>query len=105
MLKLKTGAHGKTIQKVSNMSRPTIFIHSHVRDHLRKLGNPETVEQIHHFLGRLSASPTTTGDFSQPDPRGRLMEIKFIGRQSVIFFKDPFANIIKILDIRNTEYL
>jgi len=38
-----------------------------------------------------------------PDPRGRMIEVKILGRQALLFFKDPFANIVKILEIRNVE--
>ncbi|MGJ8677174.1 MAG: hypothetical protein ACSHX0_06635 [Akkermansiaceae bacterium] len=84
--------------------RPTlIYIHTLASDHLEALGNRETFHDISDFIRRLGSDPTLLGDYAQPDPRGRMMEVKLIGRQAVIYFKDPFANLVKILEIRNIE--
>ncbi|MFK7909027.1 MAG: hypothetical protein AB8F34_00335 [Akkermansiaceae bacterium] len=81
----------------------TVYLHSHAADSLRKLKNHE---RLIGFLNRLEANPTETlGDYAQPDPRGRMIEVKIIGRHAVLFFKDPFADLVKILDIRNVEAL
>ncbi len=81
----------------------TVYLHTHAADTLRKLAKPQ---HLLDFLRRLQANPTeTVGDYTQPDPRGRTIEVKVLGRHAVLFFKDPFADIVKILDIRNTEAL
>ncbi len=69
---------------------------------------PGTNDRAHllAFMDRLEANPTETlGNFSQPDPRGRMIEVKILSRHAVLFFKDPFADLVKILDIRNVEAL
>ncbi|MBK1832179.1 hypothetical protein JIN77_15685 [Verrucomicrobiaceae bacterium R5-34] len=77
-----------------------VYIHSHAADHLAGLGKPEPVAE---FISQLERNPETVGDYRQPDPRGRMIEVKILGRQAVLFFKDPFAGLVKILEIRNVE--
>lgn len=84
------------------MNKTLVYIHQLSADHLRGLGNKGDVVQ---FINRLESNPETVGDYRQPDPRGRMIEVKLIGRQAVFFFKDPFADLVKILDIRNVESL
>ena len=80
-----------------------VYIHTQAADQLRALANRT---ELLGFIGRLEANPTDThGDYSQPDPRGRAIEVKIIGLQAILFFKDPFANLVKILDIRHVEAL
>ena len=80
-----------------------VYLHSHAADQLRALFKPKTMMA---FLDRLQANPTETlGDYSQPDPRGRTIEVKILGRHAILFFKDPFADLVKVLDIRNVETL
>lgn len=88
---------------INNMNHALVYIHSLATDHLKNLGNRDDHREISLFINKLGSDPALTGDYRQPDPRGRMMEIKLIGRQAVIFFKDPFANIVKVLDIRNVE--
>ena len=78
----------------------TVYLHSHAIDHLKGLGKPQPVSE---FINLLARNPETTGDYREPDPRGRMIEVKILGRQAILFFKDPFANIVKILEIRNVE--
>lgn len=82
------------------MNNTLVYLHSHASDHLMGLGNPQPVVD---FIDRLERNPETVGDYRQPDPRGRMIEVKIIGRQAVLFFKDPFAGLVKILEIRNVE--
>ena len=80
-----------------------VYLHNHAADSLRKTTNRQ---RLLGFLSRLEANPTETlGDYTQPDPRGRMIEVKIIGRHALLFFKDPFAGIAKILDLRNVESL
>ena len=39
------------------------------------------------------------------DPRGRTIEVKILGRHALFFFRDSYANVVKILDLRNVESL
>ncbi len=87
------------------MNQTLIYIHTLVADHLNELGNAKTKRDIEQFITRLGSNPELCGDYRQPDPRGRMIEVKLIGRQAIIFFKDPFANLVKIIDIRNLEAL
>ncbi len=81
----------------------SVYLHSHAADQLRSIRDSK---RLLEFAGRLQANPTETlGDYSQPDPRGRTIEVKILGRHAVLFFKDPFADLVKILDIRNVEAL
>ncbi|MDC0088004.1 hypothetical protein OAI07_00520 [Akkermansiaceae bacterium] len=87
------------------MNKTIIYIHALAADYLNSLGNPDAKIQISEFITKLGSNPELCGDYRQPDPRGRMMEVKLIGRQAIIFFKDPFANLVKVLDIRNIEAL
>lgn len=84
------------------MTNTLIYIHSLASDHLNKLGKKGDIIK---FINQLEKNPETVGDYRQPDPRGRMIEVKILGRQAVLFFKDPFAGLVKILDIRNVEAL
>ncbi len=84
------------------MTNTLIYIHSLASDHLNKLGKKGDIVK---FINQLETNPETIGDYRQPDPRGRMIEVKILGRQAVLFFKDPFAGLVKILDIRNVEAL
>ncbi len=82
------------------MNNTLVYIHSHACDHLRGLANREDVIG---FINQLESNPQTIGDYRQPDPRGRMIEVKLLGRHAVLFFSDPYAGIVKVLDIRNVE--
>lgn len=79
-----------------------VYIHSHAADQLRRMGKNEDFVR---FIDQLQSNPETVGDYRQPDPRGRMIEVKLIKRNAILFFKDPFADMVKILDIRNVEAL
>ena len=85
------------------MNTPLIYIHTLADEHLQELENKFTQAEILYFIKKLALDPSLLGDYTQPDPRGRMMEVKLIGRQAVIFFRDPFGNLVKVLDIRNIE--
>lgn len=82
------------------MTNTQIYVHSHVADHLLRISN---ISQLTLFIDQLGKNPEVVGDYRLPDPRGRMIEVKILGRQALLFFKDPFANIVKILEIRNVE--
>ena len=84
------------------MTETLIYVHGHAASSLKALAKPEAIID---FIGRLKSNPETVGDYRQPDPRGRMIEVKILGRHAVLFFNDPFAGLVKILDIRNTEAL
>ena len=84
------------------MNNTLVYLHSHAADRLQSLGNKAPVAD---FIELLETNPEVVGDYRQPDPRGRMIEVKLLGRQAVLFFKDPFANIVKVLEIRNVEVL
>lgn len=84
------------------MTETQIYVHGHAADSLKALAHPEVIVD---FISRLQSDPTVTGDHRQPDPRGRMIDVKILGRHAVLFFSDPFAGMIKILEIRNTEAL
>lgn len=82
------------------MNHPEIFIHQHAADALRALAKPEAILA---FIKRLHSNPNLTGDHREADPRGRMIDVKVLGRHAVLYFNDPFAGLIRILDIRHTE--
>ena len=84
------------------MTETQIYLPSPVAEHLQKLGDKKEIVQ---YIDRLVSNPETVGDYRQPDPRGRMIEVKIIGRHALLFFKDPFAGIAKIIDLRNVESL
>ena len=82
------------------MTETLVYLHSYVADHLKKLGDQAPIED---FFSRLKSNPETVGNYRFADPRGRIIEVKILGRHALFFFKDPYANIVKILDLRNVE--
>ncbi len=84
------------------MTETLVYLHSHVADHLKKLGQKALIEA---FLERLQSNPEIAGNYRFADPRGRIIEVKILGRHAVFFFRDSYANVVKILDLRNVESL
>lgn len=82
------------------MTDTMIYIHAHVADHLKNISNKA---HILEYIDRLHDNPEAVGDYREPDPRGRMIEVKILKRHALLYFKDPFAGMIKILDIRNVE--
>lgn len=82
------------------MNEPLIYLNTHAVDRLESLAKPQAVVR---FINQLKSNPETTGDYRQPDPQGRMIEVKVLGRHAVLFFNDPFAGLIKVLDVRNVE--
>ena len=81
----------------------TLYLHNHATDQLRALVDRS---RLLDFLVQLQHNPVeTVGDYAQPDPKGRSIEVKILGRHAVLFFKDPFADIVKVLDILHVESL
>jgi len=84
------------------MTDTLVYLHSDVTEVLRKLGNKS---HIIDYIEQIRANPETVGDYREPDPRGRMVEVKILGRYALLFFRDPFAGIAKILELRNVESL
>lgn len=84
------------------MTDTLVYLHNHVADRLKKIGRQEPVQT---FLDRLQVNSEIVGNYRFTDPRGRIVEVKILGRHAIFFFKDPFANIVKVLDLRNVESL
>ncbi|MGB1874402.1 MAG: hypothetical protein ACPHNY_05380 [Akkermansiaceae bacterium] len=82
------------------MNDTLVYVHDHVADHLQNIGNKS---HIIEFIEGLRSNPEAVGDHREPDPRGRMIEIKILKRHALLFFKDPFAGIVKILDLQNVE--
>ena len=82
------------------ISEPLLYLHNHAIDRLEALAKPQAILA---FISQLKSNPETAGDYRQPDPQGRMIEVKILGRHAVLFFNDPFAGLIKVLDIRNVE--
>lgn len=82
------------------MSDTLVYVHDHVADRLQNIGNKAHIVE---YINRLRTDPEAVGDHREPDPRGRMIEVKILKRHALLFFKDPFAGIIKILDLRNVE--
>lgn len=79
-----------------------VYLHTHAVDRLEAMAKPQAVIT---FINQLKANPEVVGDHRQPDPQGRMIEVKILGRHAILFFNDPFAGLIKVLDIRNVEAL
>ncbi len=84
------------------MTDTLVYLHNHVADYIKKLAQQGPVQS---FLDRLQSNPEIVGNYRFTDPLGRIIEVKILGRHALFFFKDPFANIVKILDLRNVESL
>jgi hypothetical protein len=50
------------------MTNTSVYLHNHVADHLKKLGQQAPIEV---FLGRLQSNPEIVGNYRFADPRGR----------------------------------
>ncbi|MGB0993364.1 MAG: hypothetical protein ACPG32_12970 [Akkermansiaceae bacterium] len=82
------------------MTNTLVYLHSLAADYLASMGNRRAVVE---FINSLSRNPEVVGDYRQPGPRGRIIEVKILGRYAVLFFKDPYAGLVKVLEIRNVE--
>jgi len=82
------------------ISETLVYLHSRAAERLAALAKPQSIIV---FINQLKSNPEVVGDYRQPDPQGRMIEVKILGRHAVLFFHDPFAGLIKVLDIRNVE--
>ena len=73
------------------MNQVIVYIHSHAAEHFEKIGNLKTRNEINYFIKRLQSNPETKSNYQQPDPKGRMLEIKLIGRQSYYLFQRPLC--------------
>ena len=84
------------------MTDTLVYVHAHVAGQLQNIGNKD---HILDYIDRLQSNPEAVGDHREPDPRGRMIEVKILKRHALLYFKDPFAGLVKILDIRHVESL
>lgn len=61
------------------------------------------VSQLLKFLKKLELLPATPGDHCELDPGGRPIQFKVLKRHVVIYFRDPFADETRILDVLHAE--
>jgi hypothetical protein len=55
------------------------------------------------FLKKLERYPATPGDHYELDPKGNPIQFKVIKRHILIYFRDPFANETRVLDLVHAE--
>ena len=78
-----------------------LLLHTHAADKLRSLGDPHSIIE---FLHQLQNNPTETlPSYSEPDAQGREILVKTLLRYAILYFHDPYANLVKILAINNLE--
>ncbi len=56
------------------------------------------------FLRKLERYPATQGDHYELDPKGNPIQFKILKRYVMIYYHDPFANEMRILDIKHAEH-
>lgn len=57
------------------------------------------------FLKQLERYPASPGDNYELDPRGNPIQFKVLKRHVLIYFRDPFANETRIMDLQNVEQI
>jgi hypothetical protein len=55
------------------------------------------------FLKKLERYPATPGDHYELDTKGKPIQFKTLKRHILIYYRDPFANETRILDLLHAE--
>jgi len=77
-----------------------IILHNDVQDALRRMRNKQ---EVLIFLRRLQRYPATQGDHYELDLKGNPIQFKVLKRYVLVYFRDPFANETRVLDLFHTE--
>jgi hypothetical protein len=60
-------------------------------------------ERVMVFIRSLADKPNTTGDFTERDGEGRIIQVKIIGRHAVTFWADHAVSEIKVTHIKSAD--
>ena len=77
----------------------SVFLHLEVTEELRSLRRLErdAILQLAHSLGR---NPFQSADFQEADDRGRVNNVKLVGKLAVVYYIDNADSEVRILDVR-----
>ena len=79
----------------------TVYINQSALDFAPRFGTQRN--KVMDFIRLLAADPNATGDFSEPDETGRMVQVKVIGRYAVTFWADHAVSEIKITHIKPAD--
>ena len=82
--------------------RYDIFVRSEAVDSLRGIRGAAR-GSIYRFIGSLAGDPFQEGDHPIKDSTGRVIFIKVVGSQAVLFWVDHAAKEVKVLQIRGAD--
>jgi hypothetical protein len=74
-------------------------------DAVRAIERMHDSSHILKFLQKLQLYPATQGDHFELDVNGRPIQLKVLKRHVLIYYRDPFANETRILDLLQAENL
>jgi len=80
---------------------PEILLTLGAVESLKQLRGKER-QQVLSFIDALPFSPDVEGDFSEKDETGRLIQVKVIGRSSVVYWHDSPVREVRIIRITRT---
>ncbi len=60
-------------------------------------------EAVVKFIRSLADTPNTTGDFTENDDTGRVVQVKVIGRCAITFWADHAASEVKVTHIKSAD--
>lgn len=79
-----------------------IFVRLEASEILRTIrGNQRS--SVVAFIDSLSGDPDKTGDYSEHDETGRLLEIKVIGSFAITYWADHAVAEVKVVDMRRAD--
>lgn len=73
------------------------------KDAKTAIGSMHDSSLVLAFLKKLERYPATPGDHYELDTRGRPIHFKTLKRHVLIYYRDPFANETRILDLLRAE--
>ena len=79
-----------------------IFIRMEAAETLRAIRGNQS-KSVVVFIDSLSVDPNKTGDYSEHDQTGRLLEIKVIGSFAITYWTDHAAAEVKVVDVRRAD--
>ena len=75
------------------------------KDAERAIERMQDSSHVLDFLKKLERYPATPGDHYELDPKGNPIQFKVLKRHVLLYFRDPFANETRILDLVHAEYI
>ena len=86
------------------MSQPySLFVRHELYEVIRQM-RPKWRAQVVRYLEALSADPFQSGDYTECDPSGSLIQVKVMGPWAILFWTDHAVSEVKVVQILPSDH-